>query len=167
MRYPSLTLALLALSQVACSGTKEVELTTLAKTAHCPIESVGLSVYRTPNAFAHALKSASKRQPHFAPDQEQQTDASMTLPPGKWAIVVNLGQQPSAGYSIELASEVGHVHKGMLTLQVEQHKPPPGTMQAMMITTPCVVVAVEAQEDVHEIAAKSASQRWHHAWEEK
>lgn len=163
MRNKSLIIALLALSQLSCTDEKQVELTTLAQTTHCPIEQVGLSVYKTPAAFARALEPPSGQlKQRLEPQQEGvSAEQSIQLPNGSWAVVVNLGQRPSAGYGIKLESTKGRIAKGTLTIQLEQHQPAPETMQATMITTPCVIVTFDEQ-DIQQIEARTESQQWQH-----
>lgn len=55
-------------------------------------------------------------------------------------LIVSLGQKPSAGYGVELSSwliEQDHWQVARIT-----HTPPAGSMQAMMMTSPCLLVKI-------------------------
>lgn len=156
---------IVALSQTACSAPQTVTLTTLTQAAHCPIEMTGLSLYRTPEALAQALQRAQP-QHGAASGLSDSTEPSTQLKPGFWAAAINIGQRPSAGYSIGLASKTGQIQDGALVIELEQTEPAAGSMQASVITTPCVVVAFP-ETDIERVIAKTADQRWQYSLEGK
>lgn len=155
----------LAFAQMGCSGAQEVPLTTVLQTSHCPIAKAGLSLYRTPEAFARAMNGKKSDTHALKQSLELKTSpgvadsAVSSLSEGNWAVVASLGQQPSAGYSVQLASTVGHIDDKTLTIQLQQSQPREGTMQAAVVTTPCVIVSFAAQ-DINQIVAKTEDQGW-------
>jgi len=60
-------------------------------------------------------------------------------------ILVNMGEQRTAGFGVRLASKPAQVVDGKLQLSVNWVSPNPGMMQAQMITHPCLVVSVDAE----------------------
>ncbi|MEC7815993.1 MAG: protease complex subunit PrcB family protein [Pseudomonadota bacterium] len=57
-------------------------------------------------------------------------------------VIVTLGQKPTAGYSVGLAN--ASADGETLTLSVQVSSPPADAMTAQVITSPCVVLAVPA-----------------------
>lgn len=160
MRNKPLIIALLALTQLGCNNEKVVDLTTLTQATHCPIDPVGLSLYKTPEAFAQALKPPpGQLKQNLELQSGTKPLPSIQLPEGSWAVVVNLGQQPSAGYGIELTSTTGRVTRGTLSIELKEHQPAPDSLQAMMITTPCVIVAFD-KKGIQRVTAKTQNQQW-------
>ena len=60
-------------------------------------------------------------------------------------LLVNMGEQRTAGYGIRLAPDAAQVIEGRLRLSVSWVTPKPGMMLAQMITHPCLVVSVAAE----------------------
>jgi len=60
-------------------------------------------------------------------------------------VVVNMGEQRTAGYGVRMADEAAQVIDGRLRLSVSWVSPKPGMMQAQMITHPCLVISVAAE----------------------
>lgn len=59
-------------------------------------------------------------------------------------LVVALGQQPSAGYGVTLQSAA--LHDQSLRLDVTVRKPAENQMTAQVVTTPCMVLAIRAND---------------------
>lgn len=170
------TFALIALIQIACSGTeevtetpgpggaKDVSLTPLLHTQHCPITQPGLSVYQSPEAFAQAQQSAPKSRLDLTEGDDYDNEALLTIEPGTWAVAVNLGQKPTAGYGLELQSRAGEFKDGTLTIYLKQIQPSPGTMQATAMTMPCVIVSFAgSMHGIQNIEVKTQKQQWQQA----
>lgn len=158
-----ISITFVTLSQIACSATQDVKVTTLTQASHCPIAEAGLSLYRTPKALAQALQRAQPQQ-DSAHDLSKNSEPSIHLEPGLWAAAINIGQRPSAGYGIELASDIGNIKDGTLTIELKQTEPAAGSMQASVITTPCVVVAFP-EKAIEKVIAKTATKSWQHSTE--
>ena len=60
-------------------------------------------------------------------------------------VLVNMGEQRTAGYGVRLADEAAQVIDGRLRLPVSWVSPKPGMMQAQVITHPCLVVSVDTE----------------------
>lgn len=151
----------LTVAHLGCSSPRDVALTTILQTSHCPIAKPGLTLYQTPEAFTRAMEGESADS-HALKQQLEPVNgggAAAALEDGNWAIVANLGQQPSAGYSVQLASSTAQLSGKTLTLQLQQSSPRAGTMQAAVVTTPCVVIGFAAQQ-IEQIIASTADQRW-------
>ncbi len=54
--------------------------------------------------------------------------------------IVSMGQKPSAGYGIKLSNWLLEQHHWQVTRIT--HDPEPGSLQAMMISSPCVLVKI-------------------------
>lgn len=80
----------------------------------------------------------------FLAAQPNQSKADNSSDKGQ-IILVNMGEQRTAGYGVHLASETAQVVDGSLRLPVNWVSPKPGMMLAQMITHPCLVVSVEAE----------------------
>jgi hypothetical protein len=58
--------------------------------------------------------------------------------------VVLMGQQPTAGYDIELYDDRAPVQRASLTIPANWKKPSPDMMVAQVMTSPCIVITVPA-----------------------
>ncbi|MBV1882359.1 MAG: protease complex subunit PrcB family protein [Pseudomonadales bacterium] len=56
--------------------------------------------------------------------------------------LISQGSKSSAGYSIKLASEVATIENDTLILPIEIKQPRRGTMQAQLMTSPCLVISL-------------------------
>ncbi len=64
---------------------------------------------------------------------------------GSRLLLISMGQQRSAGYSLALLSETTTVVDGQISIQVAWNSPPPGMMMAQVVTRPCLLLALTAQ----------------------
>ncbi len=60
--------------------------------------------------------------------------------PGEGVLLIAMGQQPSAGYGLNLIGQSAAVQDGVLTVRVEWREPQPGYRQAQMISNPCLLL---------------------------
>jgi hypothetical protein len=73
-------------------------------------------------------------------------------------LLLSMGQQPSAGYALELARPVAFVKGKVAALQVVVRSPAPGAMTAQVVTRPCLVVKL-AKEGLDEVKVANAEQK--------
>ncbi len=59
-------------------------------------------------------------------------------------VIIHMGQKPTAGYSLRLASKVLKVREQTAELKLEWVEPQQGLMRAQIITNPCAVVTLPA-----------------------
>ena len=57
-------------------------------------------------------------------------------------IVIAMGEQPNAGFSLALADEAMVLEQGVLTVPVVWRTPGPADIVAQVLTAPCIVVQV-------------------------
>lgn len=57
-------------------------------------------------------------------------------------LVIEMGRRPSAGYGVDLASSPGKFRNATLWLSLFWREPAPGSMQAQVLTSPCVIVRI-------------------------
>lgn len=55
-------------------------------------------------------------------------------------VIVAMGQQPNAGYSLGLADERVELRQGAATIRVAWRTPAPDTIVAQVLTSPCMAV---------------------------
>lgn len=60
-------------------------------------------------------------------------------------LLVSMGQQSSAGYSLTLLSTTAPLIDGMVSLQVAWNSPPADMMVAQVVTEPCLVLGLKRQ----------------------
>jgi PrcB C-terminal len=58
--------------------------------------------------------------------------------------VIAMGQRPTLGYSVTLASGVARLYDTHIEFSVIWQEPDAGTLQGQMLTSPCVVVSTPA-----------------------
>ncbi|NOX43347.1 MAG: protease complex subunit PrcB family protein [Gammaproteobacteria bacterium] len=57
-------------------------------------------------------------------------------------VIIHMGQMPTAGYSLRLASDALIIRKQTVELNMEWAKPQRGMMSAQIITNPCAVIKI-------------------------
>lgn len=60
--------------------------------------------------------------------------------------IIYMGQQRTAGYSLQLARQELRTYKGTAEVTVAWKKPQPGMMTAQVITSPCIVLKMPASD---------------------
>ena len=133
-----LSLLLFALLLVSCrSGdTSTRQLTVLYKSQQCPlVES---------NANMRILRSGEELENFLS--RAAGLGANLEIPqvnfPRETALVVSLGQKPTAGYNIGLAGGKVELKDGELRIDITQSRP--GEMAAQVLTSPCLVLKFDS-----------------------
>lgn len=57
-------------------------------------------------------------------------------------LVIEMGRRPSAGYGVDIAAYPGKFRNATLWLSLFWRVPAPGSMQAQVLTSPCVLVRI-------------------------
>jgi hypothetical protein len=65
-------------------------------------------------------------------------------------LLVEMGRRPTAGYALGLADQHVTVEDGVATLRVEWREPPRGSIQAQVITAPCLLARL-ARRGIREV----------------
>lgn len=131
------SVALLLLA--ACSATggpgegKGVMVRQITQSAYCGLTGPGVAFVRS-EADREALLDVSGQ--NMATDVVRKVDLSREA-----LVMVTLGQKPTAGYSVGLQSALAQGKSLVLDMRVSE--PAPDMMVAQVITSPCVVLAVE------------------------
>lgn len=80
------------------------------------------------------------------------TNSRMNPPPApavdfsrEGVLLIAMGQRPSSGYGLSLAGDAT-VRDGVLTVPVDWREPPPGFLQAQVVTSPCLLLKVPATD---------------------
>ena len=63
--------------------------------------------------------------------------------------IIYMGQQTSAGYSLQLARDEFRTYKGLAEITLRWKQPLPGMLAAQVITNPCVVVRLPVADYQH------------------
>jgi PrcB C-terminal len=69
--------------------------------------------------------------------------------------LIAMGQRPTLGYSVTLASDVARLYDTHIQFSVIWQEPDAGALQGQMLTSPCVVVSIPAGEYGQPIAVDS------------
>jgi hypothetical protein len=113
-----------------CPADREVAVRVVASGVQCGGWGAGISARRL--ASAEEVGAATGSAP----------------PPADFAkeavILVATGRKPTAGFGIALATEWAPVKGGVATIRVALASPAPGTMNAQVVTSPCIIVALPA-----------------------
>lgn len=105
----------------------------ITQSAYCGLTGPGVAFVRS-ESEREALLDVS--------GQNMATDVVRKVDLGREALVmVTLGQKPTAGYSVGLQSALAQGKSLVLDMRVSE--PAPDMMVAQVITSPCVVLAVE------------------------
>lgn len=116
------------------SADKTVKVRQITQSAYCGLTGPGVAFVRS-DAEREALLDVS--------GQNMTTDVVRKVALDRESLViVTLGQKPTAGYSVGLQSALAQGKVLVLDMQVGE--PMPDMMVAQVVTSPCVVLAVEA-----------------------
>ena len=63
----------------------------------------------------------------------------------RYLLLISMGQQSSAGYSLALLSTTAPLVDGVVSLQVAWNSPPADMMVAQVVTEPCLVLGLKRQ----------------------
>ncbi|MGO1461398.1 MAG: protease complex subunit PrcB family protein [Marinobacter sp.] len=105
------------------------------QSAHCGLTGPGLAYVQTPERLQKLLELPTQ---NMAVQQLRQVNLEQ-----EHLLFVTLGEKPTGGYSISLASAENL--ENTLHLSMTVRSPAPGTMVTQAITSPCAVVAVPAK----------------------
>ena len=120
-----------------CSSEREVAVRLLGVGPQCGGAGAGPRARR----LASATEVAAALSPGLGEPQ-----ATPAVDWGAEAVVlVAMGQRPTAGHGVELASRKAPVKDGAAGLRVTFSSPPAGALTAQVMTSPCLVVALPRQ----------------------
>lgn len=108
----------------------------VTQSAHCGLTGPGLAYVQTSERLQQLLELPAQ---NMAIQQLRQVDLKK-----EHLVFVTLGEKPTSGYSISLASAEEAQSDSTLRLYMAVRVPAPGAMASQVITSPCVVVAVPA-----------------------
>lgn len=108
----------------------------VTQSAHCGLTGPGLAYVRTPERLQQLLELPAQ---NMAIQQLRQVDLAK-----EHLVFVTLGEKPTGGHSVSLASAEMENNDNTLRLVMAVRAPAPGTMVSQAITSPCAVVAVPA-----------------------
>ncbi|MGO1692063.1 MAG: protease complex subunit PrcB family protein [Marinobacter sp.] len=120
------------------------------QSAHCGLTGPGGAYVQTSERLRQLLELPTQ---NMAVQQLRQVNLKQ-----EHLLFVTLGEKPTGGYSISLASVSVDSTENTLQLAMAVRSPAPGTMVTQAITSPCVVVAVPAS-DWSEIRASGVRDR--------
>ncbi|MGO1500241.1 MAG: protease complex subunit PrcB family protein [Marinobacter sp.] len=108
------------------------------QSAHCGLTGPGLAYVQTAERLQKLLELPTQ---NMAVQQLRQVNLDQ-----EHLLFVTLGEKPTGGYSISLASASLENSENTLRLSMAVRSPAPGTMVTQAITSPCAVVAVRATD---------------------
>lgn len=108
------------------------------QSAHCGLTGPGVAYVQTSERLQPLLELPAQ---NMAVQQLRQVNLEQ-----EHLLFVTLGERPTGGYSISLASASVDSTENTLQLSMAVRSPAPGTMVTQAITSPCVVVAVPASD---------------------
>ena len=62
-------------------------------------------------------------------------------------VLLTLGQQPTAGHSLELASATGELRGRTLSVAIRRQRPAADAFAAQVITSPCLLIEIDTAAD--------------------
>lgn len=128
----------LPLTLMACASTSQYPVSKIHQSSRCPTQEKTLRLLESSDELAHLTMSRLMTPANEKPgDTEVEPDVEKN-----WLVLFALGQKPTAGYSVSLTEETATVASDVLNLPVAVHEPAQGTLQAQVITSPCLIVSV-------------------------
>ncbi|WP_143750722.1 protease complex subunit PrcB family protein [Marinobacter sp. ANT_B65] len=106
----------------------------VTQSAHCGLTGPGVAYVQTSERLQQLLELPAQ---NMAVQQLRQVDLAK-----EHLLFVTLGEKPTGGYSVSLASSSIENPGNILRLAMAVREPAPETMVSQVITSPCVVLAV-------------------------
>ena len=128
-------------SQNNIVGSGTIPVAVLLNTTQSPLPgSVADAVWITD---PQKLNSAVAEQIYKAdPSQNRQT---ALWSHGDGILIIQMGQQPTGGYELTLASTTATVTRGVAIVSVEWHRPKVGAIVPQVISSPCLILKMPRQ----------------------
>ncbi len=120
-----------------CSGEREVAVRSLGVGAQCGGAGAGPSARR--------LVTTAEVTAALSPGLGAGPDEAVVNWATEAVLLVSGGQRTSAGYGVALGSNRAQVKDGAAGLRISFSSPPAGAINAQMMTSPCLVVALPRQ----------------------
>jgi len=135
----------------ACASGSAVPIRSIYQSQQCAIDEAQLIFLENPQQLYSFIESAR----HFNLTAGK---AAIAAPPAVGrAIVVAFGKRPNSGYRLELTTTSARIEGDTLTLPVRFFEPGAGQMTAQIVTSPCIVIAVNTREGYRQVQAGELS----------
>ncbi|MDO6823170.1 protease complex subunit PrcB family protein [Marinobacter sp. 1_MG-2023] len=138
---PAVSLVAAGALLVGCAATETAEdepraplVRQVTQSAHCGLTGPGLAYVQTKERLQQLLELPTQ---NMAVQQLREVDLEQ-----EHLLFVTLGQKPTGGHSLSLASAEVESSDNMLRLTMVVRAPAPGSMAAQVITSPCAVIAI-------------------------
>lgn len=134
---------MLAFAVPACSNSQEKsaqasQAREIYAGFHCGSQTPGGSIEWVTDAL-RLERAFAKLSSNFATKRTTAPDVDFSR---RHVVVIYMGTQATAGYSLQLARDEFRTFRGTAEITLAWNKPQPGMMTAQVITSPCVVVTV-------------------------
>lgn len=128
---------------VACQHSPDYPLQVVHESTQCAVIKPTIKLIRSANELQQYMISNVVR-----PNKPKQLVATEDMAQQTFVLVA-AGQQSSAGYRYEVASDMATFNRANNTvmLPIKYLQPKKGNLQAQVLTAPCVIVAVENLPD--------------------
>ena len=128
-------------SQNNLVGSGTISVAVLLNTIQSPLPgSVADAVWITD---PQKLNSAVAEQIHNADPSHKRETALWN--DGDGILIIQMGQQPTGGYELTLASTTATVNRGVAIVSVEWHRPKVGAIVPQVISSPCLILKMPRQ----------------------
>ncbi len=136
-RWPIFFITVAACSLISCQAAKNVPVAHIYSSLHCRFHDAGI----------YAVTGQTKLQAIFNKIHANSIGASVQKTPDinfntHQIFLLSLGTKPTSGHGLLLEEGPALYQNNILVLPVKVMEPAENTMQAQVITTPCVLVSV-------------------------
>lgn len=128
-----------------------MSLRNIYQSQQCAIDDPQLIFLDNPQQLYSFIESA--RQFNITADK---TEITVQPAIGR-AIVVAMGKRSNSGYRMELTATFAQIENDTLILPVIFYRPEARQMTAQIVTSPCIVIAVNTQEGYRQVQAGELS----------
>jgi hypothetical protein len=131
-KHAAFNTALGALLILTACSSQPLTLDPVYQSGQCGVQSKALRLLEDPSALERLAQ-----QPFNGATAVPEVDFDT-----HWVVLAAWGQKSTAGYSVTLEDDNAEIRDGALQLPIVFEAPQPDTMQAQVMTAPCLVVAV-------------------------
>jgi hypothetical protein len=131
------------LSASACSSQQNVNFSVIQESKQCGELSAKIARISSVQDKAQIIKklnrfSDDKKQEHLLKLLEQHAINEQLF-------LLSQGQKSSAGYGFNVTAKTGSIIDKTLTLPITFTYPEPGSMQAQVMTSPCLILGIDSK----------------------
>ena len=135
--------SLLLINISGCSSTQLVDFSVIKESIQCQEPEAKLAILKSEKEQNRYIENFSlfklPETPHDLKKLFSEHNSTENL------FIVSLGQKTTSGYGFSMEGDKGLLAHNTLTLPIRFTSPEPGSMQASLMTSPCLILGIDSK----------------------